>query len=252
MKAIVFDIDGTAVPNSREGMPSPTLIRQVEQAKGKLHLIAATARPISLALPVFQKLGLVAPCVVSGGTTIVDPVSGDVLRHTSLGIDQLSEIKRICEQFPYTIGFDDELPAQRRHASEWIAVTPVSIIFIPQVISEHLPSLLSHLNHVDGVYATSTYGWTGGHVIHVTTSDGSKEAGIKYVLNRIGVQQSEAVGVGDGDNDLHLFASVGHRVAMGNASDNLKSAADAIVATVKDDGLADVIAHFAGELGCVD
>lgn len=75
-KAVIFDIDGTAVPNRSDGAPSARLVNAVAAAKHKIHLIAATGRPASLALPVIRKLQLIDPCVISGGTVIVDPVTG--------------------------------------------------------------------------------------------------------------------------------------------------------------------------------
>ncbi len=53
--------------------------------------------------------------------------------------------------------------------------------------------------------------------------------------------EEEIIGVGDGDNDLPLFDSVGLKVAVANATDKLKSLADEVVAEADKDGLADVI-----------
>ena len=50
--------------------------------------------------------------------------------------------------------------------------------------------------------------------------------------------------VGDSGNDLPLFENAGFKVAMGNASPLLKQAADVVVASVKDNGLAEAIQKY--------
>ena len=59
-----------------------------------------------------------------------------------------------------------------------------------------------------------------------------------YKIEQIlGADRSEMIGIGDGHNDLHLFAAVGHKVAMGNAVDELKQAADETIGSVQEQGL---------------
>lgn len=244
-KAIVFDLDGTAIPNAQDGMPSPRLIAAVKRASASLHLIAATARPLSLALPVVQALGLKDPCVISGGTIIVDPVSGRIIREARLNQKQLEAIRKICHPLPYKVTVDNEPPEQSSPTAERQSADEANIVFISNVESYHLTGLIQSLSHIPGTFTTSTKAWNHGHVVHVTPSDGSKEHGIGHVLAGLGVTRRQAIGVGDGDNDIHLFAAVGHRIAMGNASDQLKSIADETAPSIDEDGLAWVIERYA-------
>jgi hydroxymethylpyrimidine pyrophosphatase-like HAD family hydrolase len=57
----------------------------------------------------------------------------------------------------------------------------------------------------------------------------------------LNVQKETAVAVGDSSNDLPLFRGVGYKVAMGNATEELKEEADYITASVEEDGLAQFI-----------
>lgn len=240
-KAIIFDIDGTAVPNGPEGMPSPRLIKAAAKADDNTRLIAATGRPVSYALPVIQALKLRDPCIISGGTLIIDPVSEKIMWEASLNQDQLDEVRRVCLPFPYALKLDndDGVPAAERRLTG-----KANIIFIPKVESKDLTILIQQLNKIPGVLATSTASWVKGHVIHVTAQDGSKEHGVRHVLKQLGIKKDEAIGVGDGDNDIHLFAAVGRKIAMGNGSESLKAVADEIAPSVDEDGLAWVIEKY--------
>jgi hydroxymethylpyrimidine pyrophosphatase-like HAD family hydrolase len=51
-------------------------------------------------------------------------------------------------------------------------------------------------------------------------------------------QQQVIAVIGDANNDIHLFKGVGYKVAMGNATDQLKAEADEVIDSVDDDGLA--------------
>jgi HAD superfamily hydrolase (TIGR01484 family) len=239
-RAVVFDIDGTAIPNKRDGVPSKRLIEAVAAAKHKVHLIAATGRPASLAMPIIRKLQLIDPCVISGGTVIVDPVTSKNLVEAYLSREQIKAIADIHKKHslvmkPYDSNGDELMP------DENIFNKHVTTIHTSNIEIEQLTSFIQELLAVPGVFATSTHSWAGKRVAHITTVDGSKEHGVKYVLDMLGVKRKEAIGVGDGDNDVHLFASVGHKVAMGNGSEELKVIADEVAAPESEDGLALVI-----------
>jgi hydroxymethylpyrimidine pyrophosphatase-like HAD family hydrolase len=243
-QAVVFDLDGTAIPNRADGMPSPGLIQAVDDARGKLHLFAATGRPISIALPVIQALGLTDQCVIAGGTTIIDPASGRVLHRAEFTLDQLDAITQICRGYNYKLMVDDQTRDESMSAANRPLQPPASIIMMGPVISSRLTRLVASLSGIPGVFATSAQGWSGGHIVHITTATGMKEHGIASVLKSLGLAREHVIGVGDSSNDIHLFAAVGHRVAMGNASPELKSVADEIAPTVDDDGLAWVINKY--------
>ena len=83
--------------------------------------------------------------------------------------------------------------------------------------------------------------------IFVEPSD--KAAGIHRMLEHFGGRAEDAVVFGDSKNDLSMFGDDGWiRVAMGNASDELKAAADLVTTDVDKDG----IWNACVELGLID
>ena len=52
------------------------------------------------------------------------------------------------------------------------------------------------------------------------------------------------VAFGDGGNDLTMIREAGIGIAMGNANDVLKQAADYITTTVDDDGVLNALRHY--------
>jgi len=71
-----------------------------------------------------------------------------------------------------------------------------------------------------------------------------KGAALKVLSGMLGIDREEIVAVGDGMNDLSMVEYAGLGVAMGNAPDELKRAADFVAPTAEEDGLAVVIERF--------
>jgi Cof subfamily protein (haloacid dehalogenase superfamily) len=67
---------------------------------------------------------------------------------------------------------------------------------------------------------------------------------IVLLAERLAVPQSEILVLGDMDNDLEMFRKAGFRVAMGNASEAVKRAADAVTRSNEEDGFAAAIERF--------
>lgn len=71
----------------------------------------------------------------------------------------------------------------------------------------------------------------------VLPSGGSKAEGIKRMINRLGFKMEDVYAFGDGLNDIEMLQTVGTGVAMGNALDEVKLAADKTTASVEKDGI---------------
>lgn len=75
--------------------------------------------------------------------------------------------------------------------------------------------------------------------VDIIPADGGKGVGVRKVLEYYHISREDAIAFGDGDNDMEMLEAVGTGVAMGNASDRLKAAADDLCGHVADDGIYD-------------
>ncbi|KPK49108.1 MAG: hypothetical protein AMK72_05320 [Planctomycetes bacterium SM23_25] len=66
----------------------------------------------------------------------------------------------------------------------------------------------------------------------------SKETGLRAGLSRLGVVPQDVIAFGDDENDFALFAAAGLRVAVGNAIDAVKGAADVVLDRPNGEGVA--------------
>lgn len=79
------------------------------------------------------------------------------------------------------------------------------------------------------------------YYLDITAVAANKGDGVTALAQAIGVPLDTLAVLGDQDNDLPMFARAGFSVAMGQASNAVRGAADAIAASSEDDGVADAI-----------
>jgi len=121
---------------------------------------------------------------------------------------------------------------------------PVSRVIIrdPAAAVEDFIALVDQLGLQGTDYAI---GWTAW--LDLAPVGVSKASGLKYVADQLGVDAADVLAIGDGRNDLEMLAWAGRGVAMGQAVEEVKEAADAATATADEDGAAVEIDRWFGE-----
>ena len=71
-----------------------------------------------------------------------------------------------------------------------------------------------------------------------------KALSLAVLLKEIGVERKEMIAIGDGYNDLSMIKFAGLGIAMGNAQEPVKKAADYITLSNEEDGVAEALEHF--------
>ena len=80
--------------------------------------------------------------------------------------------------------------------------------------------------------------------INVVDQNGGKAGGIAETCAKYGFGQKEIMAFGDGGNDIDMLEYAGIGVAMGNAGETAKVAADYVTTAVDDDGIYNALKHF--------
>ena len=73
---------------------------------------------------------------------------------------------------------------------------------------------------------------------------GGKHVGIRQMLNYYGIDRDECMAFGDGENDISMLQYVGTGIAMGNASLEVKAAADYVTTGIDSGGLVKALDKF--------
>lgn len=243
-KAIIFDIDGTAIDSPDQKLPTARLVDAARAIEGTHYLCAATGRVWSFAEPVLKGMALQDPCIISGGTQICNPSTGKIAWQCNIEPAGLQAVLAIVKQYPeYNVLYNDYV----EHDYLYGGTSPRDIsihepvyffeqIFVPSGIA---PEIVAKLSKIDGIACTPAIAQRPGFSdIHVTNRSATKEHAVGELLKLLHVKVGNTIGVGDGHNDLHLFSAVGHKVAMSNSVKDLKAAADEVIGSVNGDGFA--------------
>ncbi|GBF87560.1 haloacid dehalogenase-like hydrolase [Raphidocelis subcapitata] len=84
-------------------------------------------------------------------------------------------------------------------------------------------------------------------MLEVLPLGASKGAGVEWLLREMGRDPAHLMAIGDGENDIEMLQLAALGVAMGNAGPRVKAAADRVVASNDEDGVAEAIeAHVLG------
>ena len=82
------------------------------------------------------------------------------------------------------------------------------------------------------------------YYLDITDPSANKGVGLADLSRLLAVPTAEIAVIGDGRNDVHMFRGGGLAIAMGNASADVKSAADAVTDSNGEDGFAKAVERF--------
>ena len=78
---------------------------------------------------------------------------------------------------------------------------------------------------------------TRGNSGEITKAAFTKGTAVRYLGSYLGVSAENTIAIGDSENDLEMLRAAGVGIAMGNAADFVKEAADDVTESVDEDGV---------------
>ena len=87
---------------------------------------------------------------------------------------------------------------------------------------------------VPDIYITTS----SSHLIEISNVTSGKAHALEELATRLGIPQEDIIAIGDGDNDSEMLRYAGIGVAMENASEACKAAADVVTGSNDREGVA--------------
>ncbi|MEU4364276.1 HAD family hydrolase [Promicromonospora sp. NPDC023987] len=252
-RLVALDIDGTIVPSGSVEVPHDTARAVRDVVTAGHHVVLCTGRSLVGAMPITRALGLTTGTVVcsNGAVTVrLDPAlpggyevtktftfaAGSAIalvRKCLLGVQIAVEEVGWGYHVTRLFGAGEVNGAQRIATVDQIARyrTPRMILRAPAILD-----LAGDLRRL-GLTATPA----DGDWLDVTPGSVSKASALEHVRDTLGVARELTVGVGDGLNDLPMFAWAAYAVAMGQARAVVIEAADHVTGTIDEQGLVPVL-----------
>lgn len=256
IKALFFDIDGTLVSFGTHAIPKTT-VTALEQAKNLgVGIYISTGRPFQI----INNIGTISHLVdgyitTNGGLCFV----GDtVVSRKPIHPDDVATILQWSDRmmFPMMVvgerSFHIHNPNKQledifvkllnvTNSGDGVCLQSVlqqNILQLTPVITPRVEELLMReMPHSVSArwYPTFT---------DITARGADKGSALLAMANHLGLDISETMAFGDGGNDISILRAAGTGIAMGNATDNVKAAADYVTTSVDQDGVANALKHF--------
>jgi len=226
-----------------------------------IHFVIVTGRMFRSVRPYALEARLDDPVVCYQGAVVAEPVSGRWLRHVPIPLPLARETIAALNQdgFGLNCYVDDELyvaeitPEARRYADfqhlelhvvgdllAWLQKPPTKLVVISD--PEELDTLEEQLKARFGgrLYISKSL----PHFLEFAAPDVTKAAGLGFLAELLGFAPERTVAFGDGENDVELVEWAGYGVAVENAHDRVKQAADFVCPPVGEEGVAQVLEAF--------
>jgi HAD superfamily hydrolase (TIGR01484 family) len=250
IKLIVTDLDGTMAQLGAHEASEHVREAVIACENQSVRIVPVTGRTLDMARPLLLVLGIEGPGVFDNGASVQDIKSGTVLWSRWLSAAKLREVASLIVEYAirinYESSYDDEhVPADNELDRITAATTEASIFAL--VRTDDVPELSNQLQEIGDItyyFAPDSEGRDGHMGVQVTREGADKFHGVQALREILNISKEQTLAIGDGANDLPLFANASVRIAMGNATDTLKAEADHIVAPVEHDGWADAMEHF--------
>jgi HAD superfamily hydrolase (TIGR01484 family) len=258
-RLVATDLDGTIVRS--DGTISPgtmAALSRVEAAGAQLVLV--TGRPPRLMgeiVAAFGKLGNQGEAICSNGALIYDMHTGRVIGEHLIQPRELAEAAgRLRAAIPeiglavesadgltgdgrYETGrWDSDVSIQRQADAELFGRPAAKLLGRhPWLSADDLLALAAPaVADIVNVYHSN-----GPRLVEASATGVSKASGLADLAERHGIPPAAVVAFGDMPNDLPMLAWAGTSYAVANAHPDVLAAADHVIASNDEDGVAQVI-----------
>lgn len=256
IKAIFFDIDGTLVSFQTHAIPESTKRALCAVREHGVRLFIATGRHRLLIeegniLEGFPFDGYVTLngqfCYTTAGEVIhearIEPadVAGLLAR-----LDEKPSACLLIERDRMYANLIDE-HVQRAWSAVKFSTPPLGDV--KQALHNNIYQINLFLPqeqeafYLDAMPHSNATRWSP-YFSDIGPSGGSKAVGIEKLAAHFSIPMSDVMAIGDGENDIDMLRAAGIGVAMGNASDAVKRAADYVTTDVDHGGIINAFKQF--------
>lgn len=270
IKMIGLDLDGTLLTDKKEITSRTMQALRAAIDRGIIVLIA-TGRPLTGIPEEIRAIPGMRYALTSNGAKVMDVLENRVVEEHLLSAELAEKALEICGKYDtlqevYYDGISfapedmrDRIPRYHKNPNMWeyIQKTRVWKQDILQMVRRSRQGLdkiqilfadmeertraWRELSEVEGLELVGSLGYN----IEINAAGVNKGTGLVSLGRRLGIKREEIMACGDGDNDTLMLREVGFGVAMANAEEEVKKAADYITLSNEEDGVAQAIEKFA-------
>jgi 5-amino-6-(5-phospho-D-ribitylamino)uracil phosphatase len=235
IRLVALDMDGTLLNEKHEVSEANRNAIKEAQEKG-VYVVLSTGRTLKTCQDHAESLELTSYLVTVNGSEIWDE-KREIVERNFVSTELIQWMWELSKQHKTNFwaistekNWSDEMPEDITGA-EWLKFGfNIEDDAVREIILKELQD--------KGEFEISN---SSPQNIEVNPAGINKAKGLKIVCKRLGIEMKNVMAVGDSLNDLAMIQEAGMGIAMGNAQDIVKEAADWVTTSNTEDGVAEAI-----------
>ncbi len=260
-RLLSIDLDGTLLTSDKRISPrTEAAVRRACDAG--VEVAICTARPPRSAKPFYNALGLDTELIAYNGAMVVRPQTGEVLYHNCITSADAQDLLELV------LAVDPEMIITFEKADRWYADERGAAIITDTAAAGWAPDVVCPLDEcvaspvtkmlvskdaetlarVEAALAARmpqlSVAKCDDYLLQIAAQGVCKENALRDLLSQRGWAPTDLAAIGDARNDAGMLLFAGLGLAMGNADESVRAAADAVVASNDADGVAEAIERY--------
>lgn len=260
IRMAVFDVDGTLFDYKNRQIPASTVdaIRALKERGITVTVATARSYP-ELSEDLLTKIA--ADYYVAASGHCIQDRQGRELFSLRFTCDQVERVIDLAEKYDAGLTLKyGLLNCLYRHPEQMRAIysnigepgCPSAVCASMDHHKQELPvgftvrgenglrdELCRELSYYPGEYRMELF--KNGVVADIYTPFANKMTALDHLVKRLGMTAENCIAFGDGKNDMEMIRWAGMGIAMGNACEELKAAADAVCGATWEDGIGRIL-----------
>ena len=267
IRLIAFDLDGTLL-NAAKVLTQRNKAALEHAAEKGILIVPTTGRLFDAIPEEIREFPFLRYAITINGAAVFDTETGDNIYRAEIPIEQAIEIMSYLDKFPIIYDcYKDNTGWMTQSMWDQAEVFAPNAYYLSSIRTRRkpVPELKEYLREQGGsvqkiqLFSTDPALRTAllkelptrfSHLavsssvernVEINHEDANKGATLTALASRLGLDRSQVMAFGDGLNDISMIREAGTGVAMLNAVDEVKAAADLITGSCEESGVAEVI-----------
>lgn len=254
VKAVFFDIDGTLFSSTKRCIPESATRAIARLQERGIRIFIATGRSIN-AISHVEHLDFDGYITFNGGCCVAK--DRQVLFKQALDPRDIQQLLNYTHHQPmnFSLMYED-CHYVNQATQEIIDMYAYLNLPVPPLVDRTNPDICNilqanillrqedELEFMRKIMPNSIATRWAPHSADINPKGISKKVGVEIFCKHFGFHISETMSFGDGGNDIEMLKHTAIGVAMGNAPDEVKAAADYVTDDIDDDGVWNALMYF--------
>lgn len=262
IRLIALDLDGTTL--TREGLTRRTKDTLEEAISAGIEVVIATGRVFSALPGRIHKIKGIKHIITSNGAHITDAKTGEFIYSNYADEFAIMRVHEMLKETKYPVEvftggrayidrlvYDDLAKNGSTYMSpKYVLRTRTPIDGIYDFLKEHREkieninihfeffeeknAMFEKLSAISGITVTSSF----SHNLEIGGATTSKATALEEICAKSGIKMENVMAFGDSPNDSSMISRAGVGIAMKNATEDVKEAADCITLSSDEEGVA--------------